>query len=94
MPSQEQKYLLDNNLQDFVISQDSKGIPEFYVSDALAVWAKISEEKFTAGRTLAGVAPTTDQSTPLCPDCGRKMIYVCSYCETQGGAKCRSAKQE
>ena len=41
-----------------------------------------AEEKFTAGRTLAGVAPTTEQSTPLCPDCGRTMVYACSYCET------------
>jgi predicted RNA-binding Zn-ribbon protein involved in translation (DUF1610 family) len=24
----------------------------------------------------------TEQSTPLCPNCGRKMVYACSYCET------------
>ena len=45
MPNLEQKYLLDNNLHDLAINKDSKDIPYFYVSDALADWAKIKETK-------------------------------------------------
>lgn len=28
----------------------------------------------TAGRTMAGVAPTTEQSTKICPVCGESMV--------------------
>lgn len=38
-----------------------------------------AEEKFTAGRTLAGVAPTTEQSTPYCANstCGHHFDRKC-----------------
>jgi hypothetical protein len=82
----------DKEFQDYLLSvfNPDEVVPPFRVKEferCRECWRaaiKFMEEKFTAGHTLAGVAPTTTQGTKSAPEIVESGA-VCTYCVHQDG---------
>jgi hypothetical protein len=77
----------DEEFEKFWLSTGGKlGADRLYCLMGWRAATEAAEEKFTAGRTLAGVAPTTTQGNEICPvtamQCEKGRVQV--VCIRQG----------